>query len=543
MRFVFATLVFLMAHSVFADLIITNATLRMGDADAIAIVGNQISAIGSSVEMVAKAGKETRIIDAKRRLVLSGFNDAHVHFVDGGFGLSRVDLRGAKSPGEFTERIRKFAEKTARGRWILGGRWDHENWPGAQLPTRQMIDAATTNIPVFVRRLDGHMGVANTIALVRAGITRNTKDPDGGAIVRDASGEPTGVLKDAAMDLLNKFIPAASREEKLAGARAATAEAARLGVTSVQDMSADEDVEIYQTLMDAGELKTRIYAVAPLPRWEDLAKIGFRAPFGNAMIRIGGLKGFADGSLGSTTALFFEPYNDAPETRGLPGDQMFPEGAMLKRVLGADQKGLQVMIHAIGDRANDEILGMYEEAGRRNGSRDRRFRIEHAQHLRAQDIARFARGGVVASMQPYHCADDGRWAEKRIGKQRCETTYAFRYLLDSGAKVAFGSDWPVAPLNPLEGIWAAVTRRTLDGKHPEGWIPEQKISVEEAVAAFTRGSAFAEFQEAVKGSLAVGLLADLILLDRNIFEIPAAEIKDARVLLTVVDGKIVFEAK
>jgi predicted amidohydrolase YtcJ len=542
MRFLAATLTALMATSITADLIITNATLRIANADAIAITGNQISGIGPSSEMIKRATKETRIIDAKKRLVLPGFNDAHVHFLDGGFGLSRVDLRDAKSPAEFTSRIRQFAEKTPADRWILGGRWDHENWPNAELPTRQMLDAATTNIPVFVNRLDGHMAVANTIALRRANITRDSKDPDGGAIVRDAKGEPTGLLKDAAMDLLTKFIPEPSREEKLAAARAATAGAARLGVTSVQDMSANDDLEIYQTLLDAGELKTRIYAISPLPRWQDLAKIGLRAPFGNRMVRIGGLKGFADGSLGSTTALFFEPYNDSPETRGLPGDQMFPAGAMLKRILGADKQKLQIMIHAIGDRANDEIITMFEQAALQNGSRDRRFRIEHAQHIRPQDIPRFARVGVIASMQPYHCADDGRWAEKRIGKKRCETTYAFRSLLDAGAKIAFGSDWPVAPLNPLEGIWAAVTRNTLDDKNPNGWIPDQKITVAESIHAFTQGSAYAEFQDHVKGSIAPGQLADLILIDRNLYEIPAPEIKAAGVLITITGGQIVFEA-
>jgi predicted amidohydrolase YtcJ len=541
MRFLATTLLLTMSSN--ADLIITNATLRIQNADAILIRGNQIAAVGSTSEIMRGAARETRVIDAKKRLILPGFNDAHVHFLDGGFQLSRVNLRDAKSPAEFTSRIRQFAEKMPAGRWILGGTWDHENWPGGPLPTRQMIDAATTTIPVFVTRLDGHMGVANTLALSKAGITRETKDPNGGVIVRDAGGEPTGVLKDAAMNMLDEFIPPASREEKLAAARAATAEAARLGVTSVQDMSGDDDIGIYQTLLDAGELRTRIYAISPLPRWENLARVGIKAPFGNSMIRIGGLKGFSDGSLGSTTALFFEPYNDAPETRGLPDKQMFPEGAMLKRILGADKQGLQIMIHAIGDRANDEMLTAYERAARENGSRDRRFRIEHAQHLRAQDISRFARGGVIASMQPYHCADDGRWAEKRIGQKRCEMTYAFRSLLDAGVKLAFGSDWPVAPLNPMEGVWAAVTRNTLDGKNPAGWIPEQKISVDEAVRAFTQGSAFAEFQEPVKGSIAVGRLADLVMSDRDIYSIPQSEIKDARVLMTIVDGRIVFEAK
>jgi predicted amidohydrolase YtcJ len=386
------------------------------------------------------------------------------------------------------------------------------------------------------------MALANSLALKLAGVTRDTPDPDGGLIVRDPkTAEPTGVLKDAAMNFVSRKIPDATFEEKLAAARAATEHAARLGVTSVTDMSAGADVGVYQELLRRGELKTRIYAIAPLPQWERLGQTGVRAAFGSDTLRVGGLKGFSDGSLGSTTALFFEPYADAPQTRGLPGNEMFPEGAMLQRVLDADRAGLQVMIHAIGDRANDQILQIFEEVAARNGPRDRRFRIEHAQHLRAQDISRFARAKVVASMQPYHSADDGRWAEKRIGSERAKGTYAFRSLLDAGTTLAFGSDWTVAPLDPLTGIAAAVTRRTLDGKHPGGWVPEQKISVEEAVRGYTVGSAYAEFADQAKGTLAPGKLADLVVLDKDIFKISPAEIETARVQLTIMDGRVVYE--
>jgi predicted amidohydrolase YtcJ len=260
------------------------------------------------------------------------------------------------------------------------------------------------------------------------------------------------------------------------------------------------------------------------------------------MLRTGGLKGFSDGSLGSTTALFYEPYRDAPNTSGIPGEEMFPEGAMLERVRGADRAGLQVMIHAIGDKANDVILSMYEQVERDNGPRDRRFRIEHAQHLRPQDIPRFARDQVIASMQPYHAIDDGRWAEKRIGKERAKTTYAFRSLLDAGATLAFGTDWTVAPLDPMLTIYAAVTRRTLDGKNARGWVPEQKISVEEAVRAYTIGSAFAEFQENDKGTIAPGKLADLVILSGDIFKIDPKEIENVKVVMTVMDGRVVYEA-
>jgi len=539
------------AQGLTADLVITNANVRTMDkqrpaAEAVAILGNRIIAVGSSAEIRHLAGSRTRVIDARGALVLPGFNDSHVHFLSGGFQLSSVDLRDAPTPREFAERIRRFAAAQPRGRWITGGDWDHERWPSvegrAPLPTKELIDGFTADTPVFVNRLDGHMALANSLALKLAGVTRETKDPPGGLIVRDAkSGEPTGILKDAAMSFVYQKIPAPSFEEKLSAARAATEHAARLGVTSVQDMSAGDDVGVYQMLLEQGGLKTRVYAVAPLPAWERLGRVGVRRAFGGDMLRIGGLKGFADGSLGSTTALFFEPYNDAPETSGLPGDEMFPEGAMLKRIVGADKAGLQVMIHAIGDKANDIILSMYDQASKENGERDRRFRVEHAQHLHSEEIREFARLKVIASMQPYHAIDDGRWAEKRIGPERIKGTYAFRSLLDAGAVLAFGTDWSVAPLDPMLGIYAAVTRRTLDGKNSSGWVPEQKITVEEAVRAYTYGSAYAEFADGVKGTIAPGKLADMVILTSDIFKIDPVEIEKARVTLTIMDGRVVYE--
>ena len=533
------------AQSFEADLVITNATVRTMDAarpvaESVAVHGNRIVAVGTSEEMKRYAGSRTRVVDAKGALVLPGFNDAHVHFLSGGFQLASVDLRDAATPQEFAGRIRRFAEKLPAGRWITGGDWDHERWPSAPLPTKELIDSFTHDRPVFVSRLDGHMALANSHALKLAGITRLTPDPPGGLIVRDPStGEPTGVLKDNAMTAVYAKIPDPTFEEKLAAARAATGHAASLGVTSVQDVSAGSDVGVYQTLLERGELKTRVYAVAPLGQWKRLADVGVRKAFGGDMLRIGGLKAFSDGSLGSTTALFFEPYTDAPETRGLGSG--LAEGEMLKRVREADRAGLQVFIHAIGDRANDQILSIYEQVAREHGERDRRFRIEHAQHLRPEEIREFARQKVVASMQPYHAIDDGRWAEKRIGPVRIKGTYAFRSLLDAGAHLAFGSDWTVAPIDPLLGVYAAVTRRTLDGKNPGGWVPEQKITVEEAVRAYTHGSAYAEFADAVKGTITPGKLADLVILSRDIFKIEPAEIEKARVTMTIVDGRVVYE--
>jgi predicted amidohydrolase YtcJ len=530
------------------DLLIVNAAVRTMDdarptAEAIAVAGNRIAAVGTSADLRALAGPKTRVIDARGRSVLPGFNDAHVHWLSGGFSITNVDLRDASSPAEFTRRIGEFAKKIPKGRWILGGDWDHEKFPGAQLPTREWIDAATPDNPVFVNRLDGHMALANSLALKLARVTKDTRDVPGGLIVRDANGEPTGILKDAAMDLVDRVVPPRSWEENHGAALAATEHAARLGVTSVQDMSAGDDVGLYQYMLEHGELKTRIYAMRSIVSWEVLGKTGVRAAFGDPWLRLGGLKGFADGSLGSSTALFFEPYRDAPNTRGLLFDQMLPEGIMLQRVAAADQRGLQVMIHAIGDEANFRILEIYREVAAKNGPRDRRFRIEHAQHLRPSEIKRFGAQHVIASMQPYHCADDGRWCDKRIGPERSQGTYAFRALLDAGAVLAFGSDWTVAPLNPMEGLKAAVTRQTLDGKHPNGWVPEQKISLAEALRAYTVGSAYAEFQEKVKGSLAPGKLADLVLLDRDLFNTDPAQLDQVKVVMTVVDGNVVYEQR
>jgi predicted amidohydrolase YtcJ len=541
----------LVAAPLSTDLLIVNATVRTMDKErpqvaAVAISGNRIVALGATAEIRSLAGRQTRVIDAGGRLVLPGFNDAHVHFLSGGFQLAGVQLRDAETTGEFTRRIGEFARTLPKGRWVTGGDWDHERWPGGNLPVKELIDSVTPETPVFVSRLDGHMALANSFALKLGGVTRDTPDPPGGMIVRDPkTGEPTGILKDAALGLVSRKIPPSSRAEKLEAARTATEHAAQLGVTSVQDMSGGSDVGVYQELLERGRLKTRLYAVSPLPQWERPANTGVRAAFGGEMLRIGGLKGFSDGSLGSSTALFFEPYVSNAENFGLPSDELLAKGAdsMLENVRRADHAGLQVMIHAIGNKANDAVLSIYEQVAARHGARDRRFRIEHAQHLRLADLPRIARGGVIASMQPYHCADDGRWAEKRIAGERLKGTYAFRSLLDAGAVLAFGSDWNVAPLDPIQGIAAAVTRRTLDGKHPGGWIPEQKISVEEAVYAYTVGSAHAEFQEKVKGKLAPGMLADLVMLDRDIFRIDPAQIEKARVVLTMADGKVVYEAK
>ncbi len=532
---------------VHADLILIGGKIWTGaqspaEVEAVACLGGRIVAVGTTAEMRKLAGPGTKVIDLNGRRVVPGFNDAHVHFLDGGAGLASVQLRDARTPQEFRDRIGAFAVKISKGRWILNGNWDHENWTPANLPTRNLIDAVTPENPVFINRLDGHMALANSLALKLAGVTKETPDPPGGAIVRDANGEPTGVLKDAAMNYVYKVIPNPTDDEIAEAIRAAMKYAAENGVTSVQDMSASPNVfRVYQKLLASGELTVRISGHQPLAEWARLAQIGVRAGFGGEKLKIGGLKGFADGSLGSTTALFFDAYLDAPGTSGLPSDEMIPESKMRANILGADKAGLQVAVHAIGDKANRAILDFFAEAEKANGARDRRFRIEHAQHLRMEEIKRFAGQRVIASMQPYHAIDDGRWAENRIGPERAKGTYAFRSLLDAGAVLAFGSDWFVAPMEPLMGIYGAVTRRTLDEKRPKGWVPEQKISVAEAVRAFTYGSAYASFDEKNKGTIEPGKLADFAVLSADIFKIDPIEIRNAKVVMTIFDGKIVFE--
>ena len=527
-------------------LILTNGKVwtensRQKEAEAVAISGNHIVAVGSRGEIARLKETGTVVIDVAGRRVVPGFNDAHVHFLSGGQNLAGPQLRHAKSKEEFRDILAAYAQKTPKGRWITGGTWDHENWTPATLPTHELIDSVTAEWPIFVDRLDGHMSLANAAALKLAGVDKNTPDVPGGVIVRDADGNPTGILKDAAQGLVERVIPPPSEEQIITAIDAAQKYANEQGVTSVQDMSAAPEVfRAYQTMLHTGALHVRISGHQPLRRWQRLADVGVIADFGSPYLHIGGLKGFADGSLGSTTALLFQPYLDAPNTSGIPSDELVHPDQMWENIRNADRAGLQIAIHAIGDKANNTILNFYQRLEEEDGPRDRRLRIEHAQHLLPADIPRFAQLHVIASMQPYHLVDDGRWAEKRIGPERAKTTYAFRSLLDAGARLAFGSDWDVAPMVPLMGIYGAVTRRTLDGKHPDGWVPEQKITVAEAVHAYTMGSAYASFEDNIKGSIEPGKLADIVVLSDDIFTIDPVKIADTKVYMTIFDGRVIL---
>ena len=531
-----------------ADLIIISARVYTVDqahpsAEAVAVLGDRIVAVGSNSDVESWRGQKTQVIDAGGKLLLPGFNDAHVHFVSGGSQLDSVQLNDATSAQEFVRRIGERAKATPKGEWILGGDWDETKWNPARLPTKELIDSVTPDNPVFVNRYDGHMALANSVALQLAGVTAKSPDPPGGTIVRDASGNPTGALKDAAADYVYRVIPPLTHDLRTKVVKRALAHAASLGVTSVQDMNPDyEDIAVYSELLRKGELTTRIYAAPLIPQVDDQAKLGIGHAFGSSYLRIGAVKAYADGSLGSATAYFFEPFTDQPDNRGLLAEGMHPISLMRDRMMKADAAGIQICTHAIGDQAISITLDMYNDLVKAHGPADRRYRIEHAQHMAAKDFDRFAQLNVIASMQPYHAIDDGRWAEKRIGHDRASRTYAFRTFLDHKVRLAFGTDWNVAPLNPMLTIYAAVTRATLDGRNPNGWFPEQKLTVPETIAAYTMGSAYAEFQDKDKGSITPGKLADMVVLSDDIFAIEPAKIRDVRVLKTIVGGKVVFDA-
>ncbi len=527
-----------------ADLVVFGRTWT-GDstrpwAQAVAVQGDSVVAVGDSAAVARRVGNGTRVLAAGTGLVIPGLMDGHVHFLSGGYQLSSVDLRTADSPREFVARIKAFAEERKPGEWILGGDWDHERWPGAPLPRKEWIDSVTPRNPVFVSRLDGHMALANSLALRAAGISRSTPDIPGGTIVRDPrTGEPTGILKDEAQTPVYAAVPPTTPEQDDAALERAMRFAVSRGVTGVSAVSAPwNEVAAVLRARERGTLLLRISLYPPLADWRRVAdSLRARGP-GDLWVRLAGVKGYVDGSLGSTTALFYEPYEDDPSTTGLETTDL----DSLRRWVGrADSADLQVAVHAIGERANDILLGIYDSVARAHGPRDRRFRVEHAQHLRPETVEHLARSRVIASMQPYHAIDDGRWAVKRIGK-RIRNAYVFRSLLDHGAVLMFGSDWTVAPLDPLLGIYAAVTRRTLDGKNPGGWVPEQKIGVEEALRAYTAGNAYGTFAERRLGRLAPGFLADLVVLDQDLFTIPPETIDQVSVRYTVIGGKVVYQA-
>jgi len=546
----YITLSLFFSHTLWGtDMIIINGKLFTSDpnestAQALAIEGNLIKAVGTTKEIEKLATPTTTVIDAKERLVLPGFNDSHLHFLSGGQSLLELDLLGYQTVKDVQKRLASVANETPADTWITGRGWDHTLFNKGQWPTKQILDKVTTRHPVFVRRVDGHIGWANSYALTLAKITKETLEPDGGEISRDKAGNATGIFKESAMGLISDIIPEYTKEQKERALAKALHEAARLGITSIQDNSGIETFQLYKEFDKKGELTVRVSEwlnfeltrspnklLETIAQYEPLCKTNH--------LEIGLLKGFVDGTLGSRTAYFFEPYQDNKTTSGMP---QLSDTELNRMVKVADSLNLQIGLHCIGAKANWLALTAINNAQKKTSSSKLRHRIEHAQVLRLQDIEKFAEFNVVASMQPTHCTSDLRWAEKRIGHERCRGAYAWRRILDSGGELAFGTDWPVEPLDPMRGIFSAITRKHIESGIPkDGWFPDQNLTPEEAIHYYTMGSAYAEHKETIKGSLTPGKLADVIIVDKDILTIPASEIVTTTVDMTIFNGRVIYK--
>ncbi len=529
-----------------ADLVLIPGRIFTADearpfAEALAVREGRIVAVGSEAEVARWIGELTEVRRLPGTLAVPGFNDAHVHMLDGGLSLTAVQLRDARDRFEFRDRIAAFAAGLPEGEWIRHGNWDHESWPDRTRPTRELIDPVTPRHPVLVTRLDGHVSLANSLALELAGVTAGTPDPEGGEIERDErTGELTGILVDAAQDLVYAVVPALGDETVRRALLAASEHASSLGVTSVQDNADPQIWRAYEQLRAESRLTVRVNAWYPIARREELAAGGVRGPSGDEWLRRGTVKIFADGSMGAGSAWFYEPYTDDPSTCGLA---MMEPDELTALITAADALELTVACHAIGDRANAVVLDAFAAARRSNPERrlERRHRIEHAQVLRDADLERFRSLGIIASIQPSHAIDDMRWAETRIGRERCRLAYRVGSFLRTGVRVAFGTDWFVEPLDPRLGLYAAVTREFPGGGPDGGWFGEERITLAEAITAYTAGGAWAENMETEKGRLAPGCLADIAFFAEDLFTLEPQAWLTTPVVLTIVDGRIVYE--
>jgi hypothetical protein len=534
-----------------AELVILNGKVLTIDKDnpyaqAVAIKGERIIAVGKTSEISALIEKgSTKVIDAAGRLVIPGFNDAHVHF--GPLDPDYIELRYTTDPSFITQKVKAQVARLQPGELIRGGHWEHEMFIDKKWPTKELIDKVSPDNPVMLSRADGHSVLVNSYVLKASGITKNTPDPFGGVIQKDPmTGEPTGIIKENAGEMIKtgEIKPISTAEEEKArlwqGYLLALKEARELGVTSIQ-VPGSADFEAYEKLQKNGELTCRIDIGKSLTADTILLKnyleLKKHYPKDGNWIRFGYLKAFMDGTLGSGTALMFEPFTDNPSSSGLA---LMPYEEMEKMIITADKLGFQIGVHAIGDKGNNWVLNAYEKAENVNGKHDSRHRVEHAQTLQPSDIPRFARLGVIASMQPTHCISDKKFCEKRIGPERAKGAYAWKSLTDAGAILAFGTDYQVEPLNPMEGLYAAVTRKDRLGEEGEGWHPEQKIKMEEAIKYYTLGSAYSQFMEDRKGMIKTGFLADIVIVDRDLLTISENEIMKTRVDYTITGGKVVY---
>jgi predicted amidohydrolase YtcJ len=516
-------------------------------ADAMAIRDGRIQDIGKESDILKLKGPETRIINLDGHFVMPGFNDAHLHLANAGFQRLTVNLVGTKSLTEFRDRIRARVETADPGEWITGSGWDETLWPVKELPSRWDVDEVSRDHPVFLRRVDGHIAVANTRALQLASVTLASKDPAGGKIDRDSSGQPTGILRETACDAVSAVIPAPTHDKRRQAIEAALRDLAQWGITSAQDNSSWDDFLIYEEIERDGKLTSRITEWLAFDDPLDTLQAHRAAhPQSDNLLHTGMLKGFMDGSLGSKTAALLEPYADDPNNSGLPQYEQARLNQMTKERVGA---GFQIGFHAIGDKGVQMALQAFDEAQKEarekkikaaNGGDDYRLRIEHAQVTTPLQIAKFKELKVIASMQPNHLLTDMNWALNRLGPKRAAHSYAWAEFLKRGVPLAFGTDYPVEPVTPFRGLYAAVTRRSEDDKRE--YFPEQKISMEQAIAAYTTGAAFAEFSEKEKGTLAPGMLADFVVLDRDVTAVPPLKVLGTKVLRTVVGGKTVYEA-
>jgi predicted amidohydrolase YtcJ len=527
-----------------ADMVLLNGKIfTLDDAnpfvESLAVKEGLILALGKSADIKRFIGPQTQVLDVKGKLIIPGLIDAHTHFASGGHSLASLSFRGVNSIEKIQEMVASKINEFSEGAPVFGSEYDHTLFPGGTWPTKEDLDKVSPKNPVVIERVDGHSIWVNSLALKQSGITKATKNPYGGEILKDPkTGEPTGILTESATSLI-KVKRSGAESTPQQDIERALAHAAKLGLTGVHTSSDLQEIDIYKKLNQEGKLTLRVYAWLRIEEIDKYIKLVIKQGLGDEMVKVGFLKAFIDGTLGSGTALMFEPFADAPGKTGLP---QYPEEKFYQLVEKAHQNGYQIGVHAIGDKAVNWVLNAVERAEQKDGNKNLRHRIEHAQVIIPSDVKRFKELGVIASMQPTHCTTDMRFCERRIGLERSKNAYIWKTLIDNGAWLAFGSDWPVEPLDPMRGLYSAVTRKNIEFDYPEGgWFPEQRLTMAEAIKYFTLGSAFASFEENIKGSLEVGKLADMVVLSKDLFTIPPREILTTEVLCTILGGKIVYK--